>query len=274
MNVNGKTLKGKELFKYLKTHKSDLIDLKKSVVKFSDSFGSNEFEKKTVKAINTNFSDDIESGVIKRTIIGNTYNWLDSHGDVHIDGLFNKSIQENHDRIKHLHDHEYKLTAKIGNPVSISEKTIAWSDLGVTKQGNTMALFMDSNISKDMNSQIFKQYLNGEIDQHSVGMQYVKIDLAINDSDEEEEYKVWNKYIDTIGNRAKAEENGYFWAVKEAKLIEISAVLEGSNELTPTIENKDIEPSDDTQDKNNEPSNDTHEEQRKQFYLNLINKNN
>jgi len=33
-------------------------------------------------------------------------------------------------------------------------------------------------------------------------------------------------------------EQGYFWAVKEAKLIEISAVLEGSNELTPTIDAK------------------------------------
>ena len=32
--------------------------------------------------------------------------------------------------------------------------------------------------------------------------------------------------------------DGYFWAVSEGKLREISAVLMGANELTPTIPNK------------------------------------
>lgn len=268
MNVNGEILKGKELTKYLIENKSDLINLKKSVIKYADSFGVNQSEQNTIKAINTNYKDDVDSGIIKRTIIGNTYNWLDSHGDVHIDGLFNKSIQENQNRIMHLHDHEYKLVAKIGKPESIYEKSVNWTDLGVSKAGTTMALFMDSNISKEMNTQIFKQYLTGEIDQHSVGMQYVRIDLAINDAEEDEEYKVWNKYINTIGNRTKAEEAGYFWAVKEAKLIEISAVLQGSNELTPTIDNKQIEPSNDTHKQDNEPSNDTQRDKKTiKFYF-------
>ena len=87
-------------------------------------------------------------------------------------------------------------------------------------------------------------------------MYYVKVELAVNDAEEIEEYKVWNQYINDIGNKELAEENGYFWAVKEAKLIEISAVLEGSNSLTPTIEAKDIEPLlEDTQ--KTEPSLDT-----------------
>ena len=38
------------------------------------------------------------------------------------------------------------------------------------------------------------------------------------------------------GNQAAATELGFFWAVSEAKLIEISCVLEGSNTLTPTLE--------------------------------------
>ena len=69
------------------------------------------------------------------------------------------------------------------------------------------------------------------VDQHSVGMQYVKIDLAVNDEDYEEEYKLWQDNIDQIGNKEQAEQKGYFWLVREAKLIEISAVLLGSNEL-------------------------------------------
>ena len=85
-------------------------------------------------------------------------------------------------------------------------------------------------------------------------MYYVKIDFAVNDKEHKAEFKTWNDNIENIGNREKAEELGYFYAVKEAKLVEISAVLQGSNELTPTIEAKDIEPLKDTQ---NEPLKDT-----------------
>jgi hypothetical protein len=99
-----------------------------------------------------------------------------------------------------------------------------------------MALFMDSRIIKGYNERIFNEYANGLINQHSVGMQYVKIDLAVNDEDEEDEYKVWTDNIDSLGNKEEAEKLGYFWLVREAKLIEISAVLLGSNSLTHTIE--------------------------------------
>ena len=75
----------------------------------------------------------------------------------------------------------------------------------------------------------------------------LKIDFAVNDKEHKAEFKTWNDNIENIGNREKAEELGYFYAVKEAKLVEISAVLQGSNELTPTIEAKDIEPEQSTQ---------------------------
>ena len=114
---------------------------------------------------------------------------------------------------------------------------------------------MDSDIRKDYNNLIFQEYKDGNIDQHSVGMYYVKIDFAVNDKDHKAEFKTWNDNIDKIGNREKAEELGYFYAVKEAKLVEISAVLQGSNELTPTIEAKDIEPEQSTQ--ANEPEQST-----------------
>ena len=60
-------------------------------------------------------------------------------------------------------------------------------------------------------------------------MYYVKVDFAVNDSEHKEEYKVWKDNIDKIGNKEKAEELGHFYAVKEAKLVEISAVFQGSN---------------------------------------------
>jgi len=162
-----------------------------------------------------------------------------------LDGLFSKSLKDREGRIRHLHDHIYQLTAKVGKPEKVYEKTVQWTSLGINKFGYTQALMMDSSIEKELNTQIFKGYLKGEIDQHSVGMQYVKLELAVNDEEYKEEFANWNKYISLIGNKADAEELGYFWAVKEAKLIEISAVLEGSNTLTPTVQN--IEPQKSTQ---------------------------
>lgn len=237
-----KTLKDfenkKEFINYLVTNKAELIDFKKSVVKYTDPLAGLQSEI-ALKALSTNFKDDVASGIIKRTVIGNTYNWMDSVNDVLLPGVFTKSISERENKIWHLHDHEYKITSKVGKPSKIYEQSVSWADLGVNKIGTTVALFMDSNIMKDYNPLIFSMYLNGEITQHSVGMQYVKLELGVNDSDMKEEYAVWTKYIDQIGNKEKAIEDGYFWAVKEGKLHEISAVLAGANELTPTLDNKD-----------------------------------
>jgi phage head maturation protease len=230
--------------------KAELISLKKAEIK-------------TVKGglttlVNNNFIkvdktvNDSENK-LERTIVGNTYMWMDSHDDVHAKGVFTKSIKERKNQIFHLHDHEFKLTAKVGEPKEVYEKELLWSEFGVNKAGSTTALLMDSEIYKDYNSKIFNAYKNGQISQHSVGMQYVKIDLAVKDEDYEEEYKTWQDNIENIGNKELAEEKGYFWLVREAKLIEISAVLLGSNTLTPTLENKEAvidtskqEPSDDT----------------------------
>jgi hypothetical protein len=239
-----------ERFAYLKANKAELVAFKQSAIKYCDAQlpTAEEGQEQVIKALSTSTENDTESS-IKRTLIGNTYNWMDSHDDVHVDNTFNKSIGERVGKIWHLHDHEQKITAKVGIPEKIYEQEVKWTDLGISKSGTTTALFMDSNILKDYNSLMFNEYKSGNVDQHSVGMYYVKVELALNDKDSVEEYKVWNQYINNLGNKKKAEEKGYFWAVKEAKLIEISAVLQGSNELTPTIEAKDNEPPKDTQEK-------------------------
>lgn len=215
-------------------NKAQHIELKKAEIKTVKG-GLNAIVKSNavVKGVFKDSENELE-----RTIIGNTYLWMDSHDDVHSKGVFTKTIKERGNSIFHLHDHEFKLVSKIGEPISVYEKDIAWKDLGVNKSGTTQALFMDSAIKKEYNANIFNAYKSGQINQHSVGMQYVKIDLAVNDESYEEEFKVWSDNIDSLGNKEQAEEKGYFWLVREAKLIEISAVLMGSNELTPTLQEK------------------------------------
>jgi len=227
----------KELFKYLVENQDEIINVKRAAKKFADVVDLTTFDvEQTATKGKYTYENNKEAGTLKRTIVANTYNWLDSHGDVHLSGIFTKSISERATKIPHLHDHIFELDARVGKPLSFSEKQISWRELGVGKTGMTEALFMESEIRKSYNDKVFNDYLNDEIDQHSVAMSYVNVSLAVNDPDEyPNEYKVWSEVIKNLGNRKEAEAQGYFWAVREAKLHEVSAVLLGSNELTPTM---------------------------------------
>jgi hypothetical protein len=112
-----------------------------------------------------------------------------------------------------------------------------WSDLGLNLKGDTEALIFNATISKQRNPYMFEQYAKGYVKEHSVGMRYVKLELAINSDNkwDVEEKEVWDKYYPEIANKEVADERGYFWAVTEAKIVEGSAVVKGSNYATPTI---------------------------------------
>lgn len=252
----------KELFEYLVKNKLELIDLKKSAIKHADSFGGIISSSTLVTKAEANTNQDTDD-VLYRTIVGNTYNWMDSHDDVHINNLFATSTKEREGRIWHRHDHVPMLTAKVGKFSRVYEQVVNWSDLGINKTGQTMSLLADSAIKKSYNALIFEAYKDGEIDQHSVGMGYIKVKLAVNDPSSREEFDVWNKHINAIGNMDKAIEKGFFFAVYEAKLIEISCVTDGSNELTgiynPPNGSIDIEPPVSTQ------------QPIKSFYSNFLN---
>ena len=226
----------KQEIKKMITNKAQLIKLKKATLKKCDNVGLGkgfEFTKGIANIDKNNIDSENE---IFRTVVGNTYGFMDSHDDVHIKGIFTKSIKESGDKVLHLHDHVHQLAAKVGTPQNVYEAEMKWSDVGLQKEGSTTALLMDSRIEKSRNENIFLDYKSGAIDQHSVGMQYVDLFLCVNDPEEKEEFASWNKYKDEVINIEKAEELGYFWAVTTAKLIEISCVIRGSNELTPTLD--------------------------------------
>lgn len=182
---------------------------------------------------------ETENEVAEKVIVGNTYNWLDSHGDVHVKGCFAKSIKED-PTPAHLHDHEFKILSQIGDVQKTFEQRIAWRTLGVDKDGLTQALMIKSDVKKEYNPAFYEMYKDGKIQQHSVGMRYVDIELAVNSEEKwaKVEKATWDEYVDKVANISK--DTTHFWVVKEAKLIEVSAVLRGSNTLTPTIKEIDI----------------------------------
>lgn len=236
-NFNEKT----ELFEYLKTNKDSLITQKKKLPIKSDPilFPVEHLPMETQKA----FLGTLKPNQLFVKVVMNTTNIMDLHSDVHIPGLWKKTLMENK-TFYHLQEHEAEFSKVISDSAKAYMQTMAWKELGYRADGNTDALIFESIISKDRNEEMYRQYLNKWVKNHSVGMQYVKMDLAINDPASEKEYDFWNKYIGTIANRKEAEAQGYFWPILEAKLLEGSAVVFGSNKVTPTLEM--MEPDDTT----------------------------
>lgn len=253
-----------EVIKFLqqKENKADVIRCKKAADKNTDAFGFDNFQNKLAKdfshkAASSDGSNDTED-IIYRTIVGNTYKYMDSHDDVHIPGIFTKTLQENQGNILHVHDHIFEVGAKVGVFSKVYEEPIDWVTLGLNRLGQTVALLADSQIRKALNASIFDQYKNDELNQHSVAMRYVNMFLCINDPNDQEHYANWNKYFVDLGNMPLILEQGYFWAITEAKLKEISPVTNGSNDLTPTLPVGKQQPSPDTATpEKKEPSPDT-----------------
>jgi len=104
-------------------------------------------------------------------------------------------------------------------------------------------LIYETTISKNRNPFMFDQYKNGYVLNHSVGMRYIKIYLCVNSDDpmNTQEKEAWDKYYPMAINPEEADKSGYFWAVTEAKNVEGSAVVKGSNFLTPVLEVKVID---------------------------------
>lgn len=237
-------LVGKELYKFLVANKSALINEKKSMVKrtepvfHSPSFLFTKADGAT-KAPGDNAENPTEdTGVLRVKVAANTSMWCDNQMDVLLPDNAAKSLRDRKGMIPHIHDHIWELTATVGEVVNIYYQDLPLSELGVNKAGNAQVLVFETDIRKDYNEKVYNKYKAGKVNQHSIGLQYVKIELAINDEEYEKEMDFWNKYIDQVINKEMCTEKGYFWVVSEIKLMENSAVLFGSNILTPTLSNE------------------------------------
>ena len=259
-----------ELFKALIDNKKELVSIKKSATKNADAVSFGYLD--TSIKIDTN-KEDVQSQMqnpesLNVKVVINTTNFLDSHGDVHINGIWNKSVKDNVSFL-HLQEHEREFDKVITDSAKGYVQSMAWKKLGLPYEGKTEALIFESTIDKKRNEFMLNQYANGWVKNHSVGMRYVSLELAINtEAEYDKEYKaLWDEFYQVIANKETADERGYFWVVKEAKIIEGSAVVMGSNSATPTLENKEGAVLIDTS--KDEPSQDTQKEQES-YYSHLI----
>lgn len=233
-------LTGKDLYSYLVKNEGLIFHAKKSEIKKADDVYSmplyiNSKGELTSKAEVT--ETQIDPTKLKVVAVINTTNWLDSHGDVHIPGIWKKSLSDNKKTGFYLLDsHQRGFEDVIAEGCTGFTKNLSWKELGLDMSGVTEALIFDCIVEQKRNEFMFGQYQNGYVKKHSVGMRYIKMVTCINDDDYPVQKENWDKYIEMVANRDEAEAEGYFWAILEAQVVEGSAVVFASNCMTPTME--------------------------------------
>lgn len=172
----------------------------------------------------------------KRIVTGfyNAYNFVDGGMDVLLDGCCKRTIKQNGPessavaKIKHALFHD--ITRLPGKILVLEERTVDTEAYGKIT-GPYFETQMDR--STEGNDTLIK-YQEGVYDNHSIGYQEIATEKIQRDSQHGNSQQ-WKKYMDLLINPEKAEEAGYFYAIKEIRLFEGSTVGFGMNELTPYL---------------------------------------
>lgn len=254
--LNAEFANDKELFKALRENKNEIVSAKKSQIYKSFEKGSSVKTNKLDVSKLEGSAKDVFKDDNYHYIAVNTTGVLDSHSDLHIKGIWNKTAKEQNRKNALVDTHEMSLKNTIARrqDVEMFVADIPFSMIGKAYEGETQALIY--KIAKDKIREEYKEFLQDSTDiEASVRMQYVNIKLALNsdDDDDKEEKKTFDSSINQIANKADFDNLKYFWVVSEAKNIgESSLVLQGSNHATGVVNNNKVEPLENTQHKENE----------------------
>ena len=223
-----------EMFFALKGAREEIVKVKKAVEKRSDPVQL-FVVKETVKAEGSvpRLGDDFYA-------IINSTNYFDSHGDVHLDGIWDVSAKDQQGKVYYVINHDLEIGKIISYPneVEISLPKVNWSDIGLPYEGTTQLLMYKFELTAKSNKDAVSAILDKQPLQNSVRMMYVDMVLCVDSKTEglEAEYVNFYTYLPKIANKEEAIKAGYYWAVKQAKIWkEGSAVLFGSNDATPIL---------------------------------------
>jgi hypothetical protein len=233
-----------ELFSFLRTNKSKLIAQKKALPLTSDDLDFGYTKMDGIKTFSTKAVENNEpvEGELPVEIISNMSGWCDSQKDVMLKDSWKKSITEigasGQKICYHLKNHDYSMDAIIGKNADFYSKDIDLSLFNLkTDLKKAQGLICKSTVMQRYDEKVYALYQDLQVKQHSIGLQYINIVLCLDSLNEEDaqEKKNFDKYYPQVINKEKVDDNGYFWAVIEAKILEVSAVLFGANILTPVL---------------------------------------
>ena len=237
-----------ELFKALKENKDKIIGIKKKTIYTGYDALHPESSKQIVsnsqiklKAIDKAVTKDLFKDTDYYYFAVNTTNVLDSHNDLHVKGIWNRSAKMQSGKNYLVDTHSLTIKDVIAYPedVEIFVADIPFKSIGKDYEGNTEALIYKVKKDAVIGTEIKDAIESGKTMQASVKMQYVQMEIAMKSDAEEdkEELKTYNEYKDQIANISEfKEEPLYFFVQKEAKNIhESSLVPFGSNSATGKI---------------------------------------
>jgi hypothetical protein len=260
-----------DLFKALLANKDLLIKEKTSQIYKSCEKGStlSVSQESMAKALETNKAFKMDSDFYYIAV--NSSDILDSHGDLHIKGNWDKTVKEQQKKVFLVFDHQLKRSEIIAMKEDIEMMTaeVPFSLIGKNYEGKSYMLIYKIPKDKIVNDDARNYLEKGYSLEGSVRMQYVKIELAIKSKDKEYEKEkvIYDKYIGNIANAKEFKTIDYFWAVTEAKNVaESSLVMFGSNPATGMIQEQkeEKEAVEDTSTENKEePSKDTQIKRRR-----------
>jgi len=260
-----------EMFAELRKSKKQLIDFKTSQIYKSCEKDNSIYARPIEMSKYTNANKGIQGDENYYYVAVNSTGILDSHGDLHVKGIWNKSVKEQQGRNYLVLDHKMEVANTVVKKEYIETFTmeLPFNVVGKKYEGNGEFLIYKFPKDKVINSTAKEWLESGDAIESSVRMQYVKVNLAMNSTNKEdsEEKATYDNNIDLVANKSDFEEIDYFFVVKEAaNRGESSLVLAGSNHVTGVIPIEDKqEPLKSTID--NEPSEDTQTKTRRKSLI-------
>ena len=260
-----------EMFAELRKSKKQLIDFKTSQIYKSCEKDNSIYARPIDVSKYSETNKGIQGDENFYYVAVNSTGILDSHGDLHVKGIWNKSIKEQQGKNYLVLDHKMEVANTVVKKEYIETfaMELPFNVVGKNYDGNGEFLIYKFPKDKVINS-IAKEWLeSGDAIESSVRMQYVKVNLAMNSTNKEdsEEKATYDNNINLVANKSDFEEIDYFFVVKEAaNKGESSLVLAGSNHVTGVIEIEEKqEPLKSTID--NEPSKDTQTQTRRKSII-------
>lgn len=272
-----KEFTSKELMiSYVKENLDQIIDFKKSVEQKSVDKGV-AISCKSLNSIRMEVADKaIKTEKDYYYIAVNTTGILDSHDDLHVSGIWNKTLIDQQGKNYLVDTHELTIGTTIvrKEDIEMFVAKVTFSSLGMSFPGSTQVLVYKFRKDKVIN-QTAKEWLeSGASIQASVRMRYVGIKFALDSNHPEDaaSKKNYDDYIEQIANKSDFEYIPYFFIITEAKNEKESSLVPfGSNAITGNII-KNIEPSADTQNKDVEPLKNTKRQEQAKVLLNKLEK--
>ncbi|AGO47377.1 structural protein [Cellulophaga phage phi19:1] len=237
-----KEFQSKELmFAELKANKAHLIASKKAQILKSFEKGT-AIAAKSMDVSKIECTKSIEMDDNFYYLAVNTTNVLDSHQDLHVKGIWNRTVKNQQGLNYLVLDHEVKVSTTVVRKehIEMFVAEIPFAAIGKSYKGNTEALIYKFPKDKVKNQEAKEWLESGDALEASVRMQYVKVRLAMNSDskDDVDEKKAYDETIDVIANKADFESIDYYFIIEEAKnVMESSLVPFGSNGATGQINN-------------------------------------